>query len=195
MLTGGYAEYPPVISTITKCILFSLCRVRSDWDEVGDCRTRKGYKMNTIHLKGSWYINASRAEVYDIVSDFERMPERFPKVAHSMKIVKRNGDRLEIDAVAKSFGKQIPVKINATLLPQNGYITDTVNSTFKTTGHEKLLLEDDGAGTRINYSYEYDISKADFFLRIIAKPLFDWFSMWYWERAFVNVLRKFTEGS
>lgn len=151
--------------------------------------------MKMIHLKGTWLINASRAKVYDIVSDFERMPKRFPKVAHSMKIAKQDGDLLEIDAVAKAFGKLIPVKIHATLLPQKGYITDTVNFSFKTAGHEELLLADEGSGTRINYSYEYDISKAGLFLRIIAKPFFDWFSMWYWERAFVNVLRRLTESS
>lgn len=146
--------------------------------------------MKTIHLKSSWIIKAPRNSIYNIVSDFENMPKNFPAVAHSMKIISKNGNNLVIDAVAKSFGTPlIPVTMKTTLIPEKGYISNNTNHKFKTTGHEEFLMEDTENGTRINYSYEYDLSKANIILRIIAKPLFGWFSMWYWERVFINKIK------
>jgi len=146
--------------------------------------------MKTIDLKATWIIKAPRNSIYNIVSDFENMPKNFPSVAHSMKIVSKDGNNLVIDAKAKSFGiPPIPVTMKTTLVPGKGYISNNTNPKFKTTGHEELLMEDTENGTRINYSYEYDLSKANIILRIIAKPLFGWFSMWYWERVFINKIK------
>lgn len=146
--------------------------------------------MKTIHLQGSWIIKAPRIDIYNIVSDFKSMPKNFPEVAHSIKIVHKDGNSLVIHAKAKSFGiPPIPVIMKTTLIPGKGYISDNTNPTFKTTGHEEFLMEDCEGGTRITYSYQYNLSKANIILRIIAKPLFNWFSMWYWERVFINKIK------
>ena len=146
--------------------------------------------MNKIHLKASWIIKAPREAIYNIVSDFESMPKNFPAVAHSMKIIQKNGNNLLIHAEAKSFGvPPIPVTMKTTLVPGKGYVSDNTNPKFKTTGHEEFLMEDTNTGTKITYSYEYDLSKSNVLLRTMAKPLFGWFSMWYWERVFINKLK------
>lgn len=146
--------------------------------------------MNTIHLKASWIINAPRNSIYNIVSDFENMPKNFPAVAQSMKIVHKDGNNLVIHAEAKSFGiPPIPVTMETTLVPGRGYISNNTNPKFRTTGHEEFLMEDVNNGTKITYSYEYDLSKSNVILRLIAKPLFGWFSMWYWERVFINRIK------
>ena len=147
--------------------------------------------MKHIHLEGSWIINAPLEEVFKIVTDFEKMPIYFPKVAESLVITKREGDSLEIDAQVKSFGTSFPVKMKTQILPQRGFISDNQSSKFGTSGHEELLLESINGATRINYIYEVDIHKK--WLRIIAKPLIGWFAMKAWEKAFVNELRKILE--
>lgn len=143
--------------------------------------------MKTIHLKASWTIAVPRESIYKIVTDFENMPKNFPAVAHSMKIASRAGNNLIIHAEAKSFGvPPIPVAMETTLVPGKGYISDNTNPTFKTSGHEEFLMEDVEGGTKITYSYQYDLSKANIILRVMAKPLFGWFSMWYWKRVFID---------
>jgi len=152
--------------------------------------------MKIIHLKNSWIIKAPRNSIYNIVSDFESMPKNFPAVAHSMKIVHKDGNNLVIHAEAKSFGiPPIPVTMKTNLVPGKGYISDNTNPKFKTTGHEEFLMEDAENGTRITYSYKYDLSKSNIILRIIAKPLFGWFSMWYWERVFINRIKTMLDCS
>jgi len=147
--------------------------------------------MKHIHLEGSWIINAPIEEVFKIITDFENMPKNFPKVAESVTIKKREGNNLEIEAQVKSFGTTFPVKMKTKILPQRGFISDNQRSKFGTSGHEELLLENVKGGTKINYIYEVDIHKK--WLRIIAKPLIDWFSMKAWEKAVVNKLRKILE--
>lgn len=145
--------------------------------------------MKQINLQSSWVIKAPREAIYKIVSDFESMPKNFPEVAHSVKIASRDGNNLLINAEAKSLGvPPIPVTMKTTLVPGVGYISDNTNPKFRTTGHEEFLMEDVEGGTKITYSYVYDLSKTNVMLRIFAKPLFGWLSMWYWKRVFIDKL-------
>lgn len=146
--------------------------------------------MKSIDLKGSWLVKAPRDKVYAVVSDFERMPERFPKVADSLRITRRDGNRLEIDAVAKSFGRRIPVKMRTELRPPFGFVSDN-RSELGTAGHEELLLEEVAGGTMINYRYQVELRKP--LIRLLARPLIGWYAMRYWKKAFVDQLKKIVE--
>jgi carbon monoxide dehydrogenase subunit G len=143
--------------------------------------------MKHISLKGSWVIKAPIGEVFKIISDFENMPNNFPTVAESLIITKKDGNKLEIDAKAKSFGMVFPVKMKTEIIPGKGYISDNVNFKLGISGHEEFLMEETEEGTRINYVYEVDIHNK--LLRVIAKPLIGWYSMKFWEKAFINKLR------
>jgi len=75
-------------------------------------REHEGTDSDVVAVHGDWLVRADREAVYAIVSDFERMPEHFPKVARSMNLVEREGDVLTLEAEAASFGSLFPaVKI------------------------------------------------------------------------------------
>lgn len=144
--------------------------------------------MKNITLHDSWLIKANIAEVFNIISDFEKFPEYFPKVAESIHITKREGDSLEIEAVAKSFGQSFPVKMKTRIIPGKGYISDNESPKLGTSGYEELLLSEHPEGTIINYTYQITIHRR--WLSIVAKPLIGWYSMKYWKGAVIDVLRK-----
>lgn len=144
--------------------------------------------MRNINLHTSWLIKAPLAEVFEIMTDFEKFPEYFPKVAESIRVVKREGNYLEMDAKVKSFGQNFPVKMKTKILPGKGYISDNESPKFGTSGHEELLLSSDPQGTMIDYIYQVTIHRR--WLRIIAGPLIGWFSMKYWQKAVIDELRK-----
>ncbi len=148
--------------------------------------------MKQIHLENSWIIKAPIEKVFNIITDFEKMPKYFPKVAETVTITKKEGNNLEIDAQVKSFGTSFPVKMKTIIIPQRGFISDNQSPRFGTSGHEELLLENVGGDTKINYVYEVDIHKK--WLRFIAKPLIGWFAMKAWEKAFINRLREILEN-
>ena len=140
----------------------------------------------TLHTK--WLIKAPLTEVFDIMTDFEKWPEYFPKVAESIQVIRQGGNNLEIDATVKSFGQMFPVKMKTQILPGKGFISDNESPKFGTSGHEELLLSEDGGGTMIDYTYQVAIHKR--WLRIVAGPLIGWFSMKYWRKAVIDELRK-----
>ena len=148
--------------------------------------------MKDITLHANWVIKAPLAEVFNIMTDFEKFPENFPKVAESIQVVSSEGDYLEMDASVKSFGQNFPVKMKTRILPGKGFISDNESPKFETSGHEELLLAEDPEGTVIDYTYQVAIHKR--WLRIVAKPLIGWFSMKYWEKAVIDELRKKLES-
>ncbi len=144
--------------------------------------------MKDINLQAQWVINAPITEVFRVLTDFEKWPVYFPKVAASLEITKREDTHLEIAATVKSFGQHFPVTMRTQILPGKGFTSDNDSPKFGTSGHEELLLSEIPEGTMINYTYQVAIHKR--WLRIIAKPLIGWFSMKFWEKAVIDELRK-----
>lgn len=144
--------------------------------------------MKDIVLNAGWVIKAPLTAVFNIITDFEKWPEYFPKVAESIQVMKREGNYLEMDATVKSFGQKFPVKMKTQILPGKGFISDNESPKFGTSGHEELLLSESPEGTVIDYTYHVVIHKR--WLRIVAGPLIGWFSMKYWQKAVIDELGK-----
>lgn len=144
--------------------------------------------MKEITLHANWLIKAPLTEVFKIMTNFEKWPEYFPKVAKSVQVVKREGNYLEMIATVKSFGRKFPVKMKYQILPDRGFISDNESPEFGTSGHEEFLLSEHTEGTTIDYTYQVTIHKR--WLRIVARPLIGWFSMKFWEKAVIDELRK-----
>jgi hypothetical protein len=144
--------------------------------------------MKEIKLHNQWIIKAPIADVAKIMTDFEKLPEYFPKVAESVRIDKRDGNNLEMEATVKSFGRKFKVKMKTQILPGKGFISDNDSYQFGTSGHEELLLSENPEGTLIDYTYQVSIHKP--WLRIVATPLIKWYSMKFWEKAVIDELKK-----
>lgn len=147
--------------------------------------------MKEITLHNQWFIKASVKDVFGVMTDFEKWPDCFPKVAESIKIKKRKENYLEMEAFVKSFGKTFPVKMKTQILPGKGFVSDNESFKFGTSGHEELLLTKTSKGTSIDYTYQVSIHKP--WLRVVAIPLIRWYSMKFWEKAVINELKKMLE--
>ena len=147
--------------------------------------------MKEITLHGNWLVKAPLEQVFNIMTDFENLPEYFPKVAESVHITRQEGNYLEMDAMVKSFGKTFPVKMKTQIVPGKGFISDNDSYKFGTSGHEEFSLSEHPEGTMIDYTYQVSIHKR--WLRVVATPLIKWYSMKFWEKAVIDRLRKMLE--
>ncbi len=147
--------------------------------------------MNKITLRNQWVVEAPIDDVFRIITDFEKFPEHFPKVAESIQVNKREGNYLEMDATARSFGRKFKVKMKTQILPGKGFISDNESFEFGTSGHEEMMLSPHTKGTLIDYTYQVTIHKK--WMRLIAVPLLRWYSMKYWEKAVIVELKNILE--
>lgn len=143
--------------------------------------------MKDITLRAKWVIKAPKEDVFNMITDFEKWPLYFPKVAKSIKIVSQNGNLLEMKATVKSFGRNFPVQMKTQIIPRKGFSSDNDSPKFGTSGHELLLLSENPEGTVINYKYQVSIHRP--WLRLVAGPLIGWFSMRYWQKAVIDELK------
>ena len=109
-------------------------------------------------------------------------------MAESLQVIRQEGNTAELAAAVKSFGRTFPVSMKTEILPGKGFISDNESPKFGTSGHEELLLSEQGVGTMIEYTYQVTLHKR--WLRIVARPLIGWFSMKYWEKAVIDELKK-----
>jgi carbon monoxide dehydrogenase subunit G len=144
--------------------------------------------MKELTLHGQWLVKAPIEDVFKMMTDFEKFPEHFPKVAESIQVEKREGNDIEMLATVRSFGRTFPVRMKTRILPGEGFISDNDSYQFGTTGHEEMRLSKSPEGTLIDYTYRVSIHKA--WLRVVATPLIRWYSMKYWEKAVIDELRK-----
>ena len=145
--------------------------------------------MKPICLKGSWIIKAPMEKIYEIVSDFENAPKYFPKVAHSLKIAKKDGNHLEIDAQSKSFGLKFNVKMKTELLPPKGF--KSINESALAIEDESFLMEEVLEGTKINYVNNVTIKNN--FLKLFSKIIISKPTLKFWEKMYIKPLRKLVE--
>jgi len=149
----------------------------------------RGEKSDKVYIRENWFVPAKREYVYWIASDFARMSDNFPKIAHSSKVLSHIGNQLVIEIEAASFGRWFPhviVTINAELFPGKGYRCSTFNHTFNTRGEEQLLFHDTAEGTQLEYIYIVTVK------RIWLRPFYRWlvhlFGLPYWKRCYLGPL-------
>jgi hypothetical protein len=142
--------------------------------------------MKPIILSGTWVINASLQRIYGIVTDFENAPHYFPLVAQSLKIIKKKGNHLSIDAVSKTFGIPFHVFMDTQLLPNKGFTS--VNSSAIAIEKESFMMEEISTGTKIHYRNEVQIKNT--IMQIFAKMLIGKPALLFWKYAYIDRLQK-----
>lgn len=142
--------------------------------------------MKPIILTGTWVVNASLQHIYEIVTDFENAPNYFPLVATSLKIIKKKGNYVSIDAVSKTFGIPFHVLMDTQLLPNIGFTS--VNSSILAIEKESFMMEEIPTGTKINYRNEVQIKNT--LLQIFAKMLIGKPALLFWKYAYIDRLQK-----
>ncbi len=147
--------------------------------------------MNSLTLHKTWVIRAPVADVVRVMTDFEHLPQHFPKVAESVEVKRREGDSLEMLTTVRSFGRRFKVKMLTQILPGRGFISDNDSYEFGTSGHEEFIVSPHEEGSLIDYTYHVTIHKK--WLALFATPLIRWYSMKFWEKAVIDELKKIVE--
>lgn len=137
-------------------------------------------------LQGSWVIDAPVEDVYQIISDFEKAPTYFPLVAKGMKVIRRDGNNLDIEATTNTFGINFKVKMKTTLLPNEGFTS--INESGLAIEDERFILKPTQQGTRIEYVNKVTIKNN--ILNLFSRLIIGKGALKFWEFAYINKLKK-----
>jgi len=140
--------------------------------------------MGKLRLEGSWIVRVPRRGVYDIITDFEKLPVYFPAVAKSAKIVSRDGNRFVVEAETKAFfgSKTYKVRMEGELRPPDGFVS--TNTSEICVEEESFMMDEVPEGTRIRYLNVVDIK--NWFYRIFGFVLIKYVALWYWKRIVID---------
>ena len=149
---------------------------------------------NVVAVHGDWLVRADRASVYAIVSDFERMPEHFPKIARSIRLAKRDGDVLTLEAEAGSFASRLPsakIELTATCFRVKAIAAPPTTS---------RSIRPETRSCCSSTTRRARVSTDTYFVTVRRrwfKPLFAWmvsaFGLPFWKRSFVDPLESLVE--
>ncbi|MFZ5377012.1 MAG: hypothetical protein ACOZAN_05130 [Patescibacteria group bacterium] len=142
--------------------------------------------MKPIILAGSWVIKAPRQRLYQIVTDFEKAAKYFPLVANSLKIIKKQGNNLTIEAVPKTFGIPFKVLMETQLFPNKGF--KSINTSIVAIENESFMMEEIAEGTKIIYRNEVQIKNN--YLKLLGKLLIGKPALWFWKFAYIDRLEE-----
>ncbi len=113
-------------------------------------------------------VNADREKIFNLVTDFENLPSKFPQFFKSMKILGRDGNTVVIEEHAQLAGRDIIQKTRHVLTPpekEEVFITegDTVDSHIITT-YEKVA-----EGTKITIEGDFKLAGKLKLIGFLAK--------------------------
>lgn len=147
--------------------------------------------MRPVILEGSWIVRVPLSRIYEIITDFENAHKYFPLVAASLKIIKKEGNHLKINAKSKTFGIPFNVKMETELLPGQGF--KSINTSTLAIEDESFLMEEIQTGTKINYRNEVTIKNNIF--KLFAKLLIGKPALLFWKIFYIDRLEKIASNA
>jgi len=103
-----------------------------------------------------------------------------------MRVISRDGNNLEIEAITNTFGINFKVKMKTTLMPDKGF--KSVNESSLAIEDEKFILEPVAQGTRIKYVNKVKIKNN--ILNMFSRLIIGKGALKFWEFAYINRLKK-----
>jgi carbon monoxide dehydrogenase subunit G len=139
---------------------------------------------SVLRLEGTWLVRAPRQAVYEIITDFARLPVYFPAVARSAHVVRLDGRCFVVEAQTKAFlgSKTYRVRMEGELRPPEGFVS--TNTSGIGVEQESFMMEEVREGTRIRYVNVVDVRSPWF--RLFGSVLLRHVALWYWKHAVID---------
>ena len=83
--------------------------------------------MRPVRWRGEWLIKAPQDRVYELMTDFERWPERFPEMVKSLKVVNRGDSCATLEGEFELLGRRGRGVMSLRLRPPSGYDADNTS--------------------------------------------------------------------
>jgi ribosome-associated toxin RatA of RatAB toxin-antitoxin module len=125
-----------------------------------------------VRVKTSKTVNASQDKIFSLITDFEKLPSRFPNRYRSLKIIERSENSVTVEEDVTVAGREIHQITRHTFEPKRSLRSEVIDGETKGTIVEITLdsQEDSGsANTRVSVDANFKLGKLGSVLGVFAK--------------------------
>jgi carbon monoxide dehydrogenase subunit G len=112
-------------------------------------------------------ISVPQDSVFALITDFERLPERFPNRYRSVKVVEKSGGDITVEEDVTVAGREMHQRTRHTIAP--GMLRSEVLDGDTRGTIVEIRLAQDSRGTKVAVSADLKLGKLDAMLGIFAK--------------------------
>lgn len=121
-----------------------------------------------VRIQVSKSVDAPQDKIFSLVTDFERLPSRFPDRYKSLQVLERSGNTVKVEETIAYAGREIH-QITKHELEQGRRIrSEVVEGDTKGTVVE-ITLEPDSGRTRVSVDADLKLGKLGSVLGVFAK--------------------------
>jgi ribosome-associated toxin RatA of RatAB toxin-antitoxin module len=125
-----------------------------------------------VSVETSKTVNASQDKIFSLITDFEKLPSRFPNRYRSLKIIERSENSVTVEEDVMVAGREIHQITRHTFEPKRSLRSEVIDGDTKGTIVEITLdsEEDSGsANTTVSVDADFKLGKLGSVLGVFAK--------------------------
>lgn len=114
-------------------------------------------------------INAPQDKIYSLITDFEKLPKRFPGTYQTLKVIERAESTVTVEEDITVAGRKIHQKTKHTLEPKRHLKSEVLEGDTKGTVVEITLEPESDSKTKVSINADLKLGKLGAMLGVFAK--------------------------
>ena len=122
-----------------------------------------------VKVEKSKTVNAPQDKIFSLITDFEKLPSRFPNRYRSVKVVERSGNTVTAEEDVTVAGREIHQVTRHTLEPSKMLRSEVIEGDTKGTVVQISLAPDSGDKTKVSIDADLKLGRIGSMLGVFAK--------------------------
>jgi ribosome-associated toxin RatA of RatAB toxin-antitoxin module len=122
-----------------------------------------------VRVEKSKTVNAPQEKIFALITDFEKLPSRFPNRYRSVKILERSGNIVTAEEDVTVAGRDIHQKTKHTLEPSRVLRSEVIDGDTKGTVVQISLDPESAERTKVSVDADLKLGKLGSMLGVFAK--------------------------
>ncbi len=125
--------------------------------------------IGMVRVEKSKTVNAPQEKIFELITDFEKLPSRFPNRYRSLKVLQRSGNTVTVEEDITAAGREIHQVTRHLLEPSRQLKSEVVEGDTKGTLVVITLEPESSERTKVSVDADLKLGKLGSMLGILAK--------------------------
>ncbi|HEY7733198.1 MAG TPA: SRPBCC family protein [Nitrososphaera sp.] len=122
-----------------------------------------------VRVENSKTVNAAQKEIFALITDFEKLPSRFPNRYRSLKVLQRSGNTVTVEEDVMAAGREFHQITRHQLEPNSKLRSEVIEGDTKGTRVIITLEPESSERTKVSVDADLKLGKMGSMLGVFAK--------------------------